>query len=145
MIHFLSNSCTTATDGCSLHLAIMDGTGGQREQMSSRAPSRTSTTSSHSHRHHHAHYGTSNSPSSQPSSLLQERIQQRRAEKKMSEGNLSSTTGRSRDGDHIIRSSPSRRSTTATVQRAKSNTEEDGLDGMGMKEIEKVPRDCLSS
>ncbi|KAK6065345.1 hypothetical protein SCUP515_11248 [Seiridium cupressi] len=110
----------------------------QKEPASSRAPSRTSTTGSHEHRYHHTHCGSSNTPTQQPSSFLQERIQQRRAEKKMSEGNLSSSTSYTREGDNVARHSPMRRSTAAMTQQARSNGDESEINTMGIKEIEKT-------
>ncbi|KAH6640060.1 hypothetical protein BKA67DRAFT_542586 [Truncatella angustata] len=117
----------------------MDGTEGQRRPGSSRAPSRTSTTSSHSHRFHHNHCGSDSATISQPSTFLQEKIQQRRAEKKMSEGNMSTSTGRTRDGDNVIRSSPARQSAAAMVRRVQSNNSNEGeLNSTGSNETDRA-------
>jgi hypothetical protein len=116
----------------------MDGAAAQREPGSSRAPSRTSTTSSHSHRHHHARCGPNGTPAPQPSSFLQEKIRLRRAEKRMSEGSLSTSTGNTREEDNMDLGSPMRGSATASLPPARAPVGEDDVNAMGVKEIEKV-------
>ncbi|KAK6202108.1 hypothetical protein LQW54_009066 [Pestalotiopsis sp. IQ-011] len=117
----------------------MDGAGVQLEPLSSLSPSRATTPNSHSHRFHHTQCGSSSAPVSQPpSSFLQQRIQQRRAEKKMSEGSLSNSTASARDEGVVTRSSSVRRNTQATLRPTPPNTDDDDLNAMGIKEIEKT-------
>ncbi|KAI0121354.1 hypothetical protein BJ170DRAFT_600029 [Xylariales sp. AK1849] len=117
----------------------MDGAGSQKGSTSSRAPSRSSTSSSHTHRYHHTHCGSGSTTTPPVSSFLIERLQRRQAERS-SQDDLSVSTSDTRDPDRNSQSlpvQPTRRNTMD--KRYQSNAgEEEGKNGMGVKEMEKA-------